>query len=126
MVGSQAVVVGGGGHVGLRLAIALADAGVPTVSLDIDHAVVRSVSQGSMPFSRQGPATDPYVRDNRPDPLDKVLADSDVLVIGAPHSVYRDLVFRQPVLDNSKDEFNTPGIFGGPSRHPSALDSGVL
>ena len=37
-------------------------------------------------------ATDPYVRDDRLVPLDEVLRDSDVLVLGAPHKPYRNLV----------------------------------
>jgi len=36
-------------------------------------------------------ATDPYVRDHRLVPLDEVLAESDVLVLGAPHAAYRGL-----------------------------------
>jgi UDP-N-acetyl-D-mannosaminuronic acid dehydrogenase len=35
--------------------------------------------------------TDPYIMDETFEPLDKVLNDSDVLVIGAPHRAYRDL-----------------------------------
>jgi UDP-N-acetyl-D-mannosaminuronic acid dehydrogenase len=44
--------------------------------------------------------TDPFVTD---DPelvsVDRVLAESDLLVIGAPHQAYRDLVADQPVID---------------------------
>ena len=36
-------------------------------------------------------ATDPYVADERLVPLDDVLAQSDILVIGAPHRAYRTL-----------------------------------
>ena len=36
-------------------------------------------------------ATDPYVADDRLVPLDRVLADSDILVLGAPHRQYRGL-----------------------------------
>jgi UDP-N-acetyl-D-mannosaminuronic acid dehydrogenase len=36
-------------------------------------------------------ATDPYVVDDRLVPLDAVLADSEILVIGAPHRAYREL-----------------------------------
>lgn len=50
----QAVVVGGGGHVGLPLAIALADAGVPTASYDINESVVETISNGTMPFTEEG------------------------------------------------------------------------
>jgi UDP-N-acetyl-D-mannosaminuronic acid dehydrogenase len=35
--------------------------------------------------------TDPYVPDPTLEPLDKVLHEADVLVIGAPHRAYRDL-----------------------------------
>ena len=36
--------------------------------------------------------TDPYVRDDRLVPLEDVLAQSDILVLGAPHKPYRGLV----------------------------------
>lgn len=44
--------------------------------------------------------TDPYVTDD-PDlvPLEQVLAEADVLVIGAPHARYADLVTDLPVVD---------------------------
>jgi UDP-N-acetyl-D-mannosaminuronic acid dehydrogenase len=32
-------------------------------------------------------------------PLDEVMARADLLVIGAPHAQYRDLVTRKPVAD---------------------------
>jgi UDP-N-acetyl-D-mannosaminuronic acid dehydrogenase len=35
--------------------------------------------------------TDPYVVDHRLVPLDQVLADADVLILGAPHAAYRGL-----------------------------------
>ncbi len=44
--------------------------------------------------------TDPYVTDD-PDlvPLEQVLAEADLLVLGAPHAVYRDLRTDLPVVD---------------------------
>jgi UDP-N-acetyl-D-mannosaminuronic acid dehydrogenase len=44
--------------------------------------------------------TDPFVTDD-PDlkPLDEVLADSDIVVIGAPHARYADMSFDGPVVD---------------------------
>ena len=36
-------------------------------------------------------ATDPYVRDHRLVPVEQVLGESDILVLGAPHDAYRDL-----------------------------------
>jgi UDP-N-acetyl-D-mannosaminuronic acid dehydrogenase len=35
--------------------------------------------------------TDPYIMDETFEPLEKVLKDSDLLVVGAPHRAYRDL-----------------------------------
>jgi UDP-N-acetyl-D-mannosaminuronic acid dehydrogenase len=35
--------------------------------------------------------TDPYIMDETFQPLRKVVHDSDVLVIGAPHRAYREL-----------------------------------
>lgn len=43
--------------------------------------------------------TDPYVDDPELLPLDEVLAASDVLVIAAPHSCYRELHTDKPVID---------------------------
>ncbi len=44
--------------------------------------------------------TDPFVTDD-PDlrPLDEVLAESDIVVVGAPHSSYADVPFAGPVVD---------------------------
>lgn len=49
----QVVVVGGGGHVGLPLAIAFASLGIPTVSYDINEATVETVRRGVMPFTEE-------------------------------------------------------------------------
>jgi UDP-N-acetyl-D-mannosaminuronic acid dehydrogenase len=35
--------------------------------------------------------TDPYIRDPSFEPLEKVLADADVLIVAAPHRAYRAL-----------------------------------
>ncbi len=50
--------------------------------------------------------TDPYVRDNSFVDLDKVLTESDVLVIGAPHRAYRQLEL------NGRDVVDIWGITG--------------
>lgn len=47
-------VVGGCGHVGLPLAISLADAGVPTLAYDLAPELVASVNGGHMPFLEPG------------------------------------------------------------------------
>lgn len=50
--------------------------------------------------SREVFCTDPYVTvDDTLLPLDEVLDRSDVLVIGAPHKVYADVVTDKPVVD---------------------------
>jgi UDP-N-acetyl-D-mannosaminuronic acid dehydrogenase len=44
--------------------------------------------------------TDPYVTvDPKLVSLDQTLAESDVLIIGAPHKIYKDLVTTKPVVD---------------------------
>ena len=48
------VVIGGGGHVGLPLAIALADRGSKTVVYDISERAVTTINNGSVPFSEPG------------------------------------------------------------------------
>jgi hypothetical protein len=48
---------------------------------------------------------------NRPALL---LAEADVIVIGAPHSEYRDLKLRQPVLDPS-NHLGRGGLLTPPS-----------
>jgi UDP-N-acetyl-D-mannosaminuronic acid dehydrogenase len=48
------VVIGGGGHVGLPLAIALADRGSKVVVYDISAKAVDLINSGTMPFSEPG------------------------------------------------------------------------
>jgi UDP-N-acetyl-D-mannosaminuronic acid dehydrogenase len=48
------VIVGGFGHVGLPLAISLADAGQRVCALDIDEAAQRTIGDGRMPFHEDG------------------------------------------------------------------------
>jgi len=50
------VIVGGAGHVGLPLAIALADSGATTVVYDTSAAAVEAVNAARMPFSEPGAA----------------------------------------------------------------------
>lgn len=48
------IVVGGGGHVGLPLALVLADSGFQAVSLDISEETVSKINSGQMPFAENG------------------------------------------------------------------------
>lgn len=50
----KVVIVGGGGHVGLPLALVLADSGFQAVSLDISKEAVDSINSGKMPFAEEG------------------------------------------------------------------------
>jgi UDP-N-acetyl-D-mannosaminuronic acid dehydrogenase len=44
--------------------------------------------------------TDPYVTvDPSLVPLDQVLNEADLLIIGSPHRVYRDIVTDLPIVD---------------------------
>jgi UDP-N-acetyl-D-mannosaminuronic acid dehydrogenase len=50
----KVVVVGGGGHVGLPLALVLADSGFEAASLDISTETVSTINSGIMPFVEVG------------------------------------------------------------------------
>jgi UDP-N-acetyl-D-mannosaminuronic acid dehydrogenase len=43
--------------------------------------------------------TDPLVPDPELAPLEQVLEQADLLIVGTPHDCYRGLTFRQPVID---------------------------
>ena len=47
-------VIGGGGHVGLPLALTFADTGLKTVIYDINKQTVESIARGEMPFVEEG------------------------------------------------------------------------
>jgi len=84
------VVVGGCGHVGLPLALALADSGVKTTSLDIDAAKVLRVMDGHMPFLEPGTeellikvlASGNFTATTDPNSITD--ADTIIVVIGTP------------------------------------------
>lgn len=54
---NDVVVIGGGGHVGLPLAIALADRGSKVVVYDISERAVATINNGKVPFSEPGAET---------------------------------------------------------------------
>jgi UDP-N-acetyl-D-mannosaminuronic acid dehydrogenase len=43
--------------------------------------------------------TDPFVSDPKLEDLEQVLVKSDLIIIGTPHSQYRNINFKQPVID---------------------------
>lgn len=87
---SSVVVVGGCGHVGLPLALALADNGHQVVSYDINSAVVELVNGGKMPFDEPGaPPVLHRVLQNKTysasaDPVCISEAEVVIVVIGTP------------------------------------------
>lgn len=87
---NDVVVVGGGGHVGLPLAIALASRGKRTVVYDVAESAVKHIRNAEMPFIEPG-ADDVLrrvVRDGMltatADPAVVASAENVVVVIGTP------------------------------------------
>ena len=84
------VVVGGCGHVGLPLAIALADRGQSVLIYDISDLAVKRVNEAELPFDEDGagPALERVVADGRlrasTDPSVVASAENVVVVIGTP------------------------------------------
>ena len=84
------VVIGGGGHVGLPLSIALADRGKKVVIYDVDAATVATVNAGVLPFLEPN-AEEPLRRalaagslSATTDPAVVATAESLIVVIGTP------------------------------------------
>ena len=50
----KVVIVGGGGHVGLPLALVLADSGFEAISLDVSAEKIELINSGIMPFMEDG------------------------------------------------------------------------
>jgi UDP-N-acetyl-D-mannosaminuronic acid dehydrogenase len=88
------VVVGGCGHVGLPLAIALAGTGASVVIYDISEPAVALVNRGALPFDEPGAADllEAVIGDGRlrasTDPAVVGLAPSVIVVIGTPVDEY--------------------------------------
>lgn len=84
------VIVGGGGHVGLPLALVLAETGYEAVSLDISQSTVDLINSGTMPFFEEGAQNllDKCLSDGSysatTDHKSIVSADIVIIVIGTP------------------------------------------
>ena len=84
------VIMGGGGHVGLPLGIALARAGLKTVLYDTNETTLSTVKSGTMPFLE--PGAEPILKEvlaegmlgGTSDPAIISEADIVVVVIGTP------------------------------------------
>ena len=86
----ETAIVGGCGHVGLPLGIALADTGIPTVLYDIDVEAVESVNSARMPFFEAG-AEDVLARTSEhgllratTEPASLSTVDTVIVVVGTP------------------------------------------
>lgn len=87
---NDVVVIGGGGHVGLPLAIALASRGSKVVVFDVSEKAVATINTGTVPFSEPGaqPVLQKAIADGMftasTDPAVVATAKNVVVVIGTP------------------------------------------
>jgi len=109
---NDVVVIGGGGHVGLPLAIALADRGSKVVVYDVSSRAVDTINSGKVPFSE--PGAEPVLK--------KVLADgrftasTDASVVGTARNVI--VVIGTPVDEHLNPDPNAiPAALGGCSEY---------
>jgi UDP-N-acetyl-D-mannosaminuronic acid dehydrogenase len=83
-------VIGGGGHVGLPLAMTFADSGLQTVIYDINRETVETIRKGIMPFAEEGGqemlervlASGTLEVESRPDLISE--CEVLILIIGTP------------------------------------------
>lgn len=92
--------IGGCGHVGLPLALALADTGLRVLIYDIDHESVAKVTKGVMPFMEEaGPST-----------LKRVLKNHTLSVMDEPDHLgdcrFLVLIIGTPVDEHLNPSFN--------------------
>jgi UDP-N-acetyl-D-mannosaminuronic acid dehydrogenase len=80
---NDVVVIGGGGHVGLPLAIALASRGSKVVVYDVSEKAVATINGGTVPFSE--PGAEPVLRKAIADGL--FSASIDAAVVGTAKNV---------------------------------------
>ena len=78
MKDNRIVIVGGGGHVGLPLSLALANVGFSVTAYDISIDVVKMLNQGKVPFIEKGAE----------DLLLKVLNDKSFTASETPSSIF--------------------------------------
>ena len=106
---NDVVVIGGGGHVGLPLAVALADRGSRVVVYDVSEKAVATISGGTFPFAE--PGAEPMLR--RVIAAGRCSAPSDPAVVATARNVI--VVIGTPV-----DEHLNPD----PNAIPKALGEG--
>ena len=94
-------VVGGGGHVGLPLALTFAEAGFKTVIYDTNAQTVEKIRRGEMPFAEEG----------APELLRKVLAGGGLEVRETPEGM-EECRFVVLVIGTPVDQHLTPSFSG--------------
>jgi UDP-N-acetyl-D-mannosaminuronic acid dehydrogenase len=102
------VVIGGGGHVGLPLAIAFADRGARVVIYDVSESAVAGVNAGRLPFDEPGagPVLERAVAAGR------LSASTDPVVVGSAEHVV--VVIGTPVDEHlNPDQTAIPKALGG-------------
>ena len=92
-------VVGGAGHVGVPLALILADSGFETLVLDINKAAIEMMAAGHLPFREEGGQ----------ELLKKVLA-TDRLVFSSESTGIAEAEFIVLTIGTPIDEFHNPDL----------------
>lgn len=116
---NDVVVIGGGGHVGLPLAIALADRGAKVAIHDINAATVETVKAGVVPFAEPGaqPVLERVIAEGRLD------ASTDPAIVGTAEHVI--VVIGTPVDEHLNPDPNAIPIALGETR-PYFRDGQIL
>jgi UDP-N-acetyl-D-mannosaminuronic acid dehydrogenase len=97
----EVCVIGGGGHVGLPLALTFAESGLKTVIYDTNAKTVETIRRGEMPFSEEG----------APELLRKVLAGGLLEVTESPEKM-SECRFLVLVIGTPVDQHLTPSFTG--------------
>src|SRR5688500_12881782 len=92
-------VIGGGGHVGLPLALMFADCGLATLVFDTDQGRVERIGRGEMPFLERG--ADELLR--------KGLAEGRLRVEATPAALHR-CRYLVCIVGTPVDEHLNPGL----------------
>ncbi|MHC5795253.1 nucleotide sugar dehydrogenase [Lacisediminihabitans sp. FW035] len=109
---NDVVVIGGGGHVGLPLAIALADRGSKVVVYDLSSKAVDTINSGKIPFSE--PGAEAVL--NRVIAAGRFSASTDASVVGSARNVV--VVIGTPVDEHLNPDPNAiPAALGGCSEY---------
>jgi UDP-N-acetyl-D-mannosaminuronic acid dehydrogenase len=97
----EVCVIGGGGHVGLPLALTFADSGLRTVIYDTNAKTVETIRGGEMPFAEEG----------APELLRKVL-DAGLLEVTESSEKISECRFLVLVIGTPVDQHLTPSFTG--------------